>query len=315
MLKKNLLVVESPLQLLNAYEAINYFELDNYKLVIRLSSSEKNNQQIARLVTILDFDKNAVEYVSINEFNRTFLDLIKLAWYRIRFIPSAWSINRVFIGNYSSGFLSLIRAQFIKRKIILLDDGSSTIEIQKGFSSAFYYDIFSMYEIEPYNGQNVYLNSYSRTKASPKENLILDSESVLFLGSGLAEINIVSTSEYIQLMSKVEKIYAKNNKRVLYIPHRSEEREKLEIIEGFSNFSILNIDYPVELFGVFNARMPSVVSSFYSTALLTMRDIYAIEPHAFIFDYKGSEHEKAIDDIYIYYRDKAKIFDLTKEHN
>jgi hypothetical protein len=127
----NLFFIESPLQLLNAYEAINSFNITKYKIVVRLSGEKLNDIQIKNIINHLHLDIKNVTYISINTKNRTIFDYIKIMMSTVRYLFT--NVDNVFIGNYDSRFLNLIMKQFNRKKIILLDDGSKTISIQNKF--------------------------------------------------------------------------------------------------------------------------------------------------------------------------------------
>jgi hypothetical protein len=300
--EKSLLFVESPLQLLNAYEAINKFNLINYKIVIRLSSEELNDKQMKNIVNYLKIDN--ISYILIKTKNRTIFDYAKLIFNRIQYLFT--KVDKVFIGNYHSGFLNLIMKQFNKKKIILLDDGSKTIAIQNDFTENNFYNIFSMYDIKAILNQKIYKNEYSCITKICK-NKETRNQDILFLGMKLSEYGIISEEYYMELITKISNYY--NDKNIIYIPHRGESQKKLSLIEEYKNISIKYLEYPVELYGLYEDTIPYKVASFYSTALLTMKNIYKMEAESFIFDYTESEYQNAIDLVYEY---NSKYFQATK---
>lgn len=311
-MKTDLILVESPLQLLNAYEAIHFFNLDDYRILLRFSNVKKNDCQISKLLKTLDFNVDCLETVVINESSKTSSDFLKLILYRYKFIFSSERINRLFIGNFKSRFFSVIRSQFKEKQVILLDDGSITLEIQKSFSNDSSFDLFTMYSMEPYRNQNIYLNTFTEIKKRSEQSLQFSKSNVLFLGSGLSEIDILSELEYIRLITKILLYYKEQGRSVLYVPHRCETGEKVNSISRLSNVEILHIDYPIELYGIFEKKIPATVASFYSTALITMKNIYNLHSQAFLFNYKGSIHQEAIDDIYFYYTNKIDVLDSNE---
>ncbi len=74
-MKKNILIVESPLQLLNAFEAVKFFNLNEYEYLIRLSGEKVNDKQIINLIKILNLDKYKV--LKIRSKNKSFCDFFK----------------------------------------------------------------------------------------------------------------------------------------------------------------------------------------------------------------------------------------------
>ncbi len=309
-MKINLICIESPLQLLNAYEAIEYFNMHNYKLLIRYSNSDSNDKQIKKLINILKIDPINIEEIKINTSNKSLPDLFKLLFYRYRYIFNTIKFNKVLIGNYRSGFFSLIQKQFNKNQIILLDDGVKTIDIQKEFTDNLNYDLFTMYDITSLKSQHIYTNHFNHIKRFFDKTLELEDNKILFLGSKLSEMNIISEKHYLELINQISKFYKYQN--IIYIPHREEDQNKLTKIGYINNIEIKTIDYPVEMFGLFESKLPNVVSSFYSSALMTMQNIYQIKAEAFNFDYRGSIYEKSIDNVYEFYENKMKVINLEK---
>lgn len=308
-MKKSILFVESPLQLVNAYEAVNFFGLNNYSYIVRLSGSETNDNQMENIVKRLGI--NNVTYLKINAENRTVSDYLHLFFYKYKYLVTSKQIDKVFIGNLESGFFSLILKQFSKEKVILLDDGGKTMDIQNNFDDEWYYDLFTIYDLVPIQKQMVYKNNFTSILESLKNNnLIFNENEVLFIGSKLSECKIVDEKYYLLLMNEISFFY--KNQTIIYIPHREESQSKLEKIDLIKNVQVKKIAYPVELLGLYENRMPIKVSSFFSTALITMKRIYNIDVESFSFDYRHVKNKQAMDDTYDYYRHEMNVFCLSQ---
>ncbi len=302
-MNKTLLFVESPLQLLNALEAINHFNLTNYKIVVRLSNKKINDKQLIYLVS--RFELNNIEYIFIRAENKKPLDYIKLLITKLRYFLI--KVDKVFIGNYESGFFKLIMNQFSNKKMILLDDGAKSIFIQKKFSDNNFINMFSIYNLKPYNKQEIFQNEYTFIK-DKLEHKSIDKDTILFFGMKLSEYNIIEEAYYIKLINQISQRY--NNKQIIYITHRGENKDKLDKISKIKNIIIKDLNYPVELYGLYEESIPHKVSSFYSTALYAMQKIYNIEVESFQFDYQESEYKNQIDEVYEYYSKYFKVIDL-----
>jgi hypothetical protein len=301
---KDILFVESPLQLLNALEAIKNFDLKNYILYVRYSKQKTNDEQLDKLIKIFDVQPTILKKINLSSKHRTFSDYIKIFFYF--FYSKFFKINRLFIGNIDSKFLSLIYKNVSKNKIIALDDGAKTIALQKKFNETDFYNLFTMYNLKKLNNQIIYKNNYNNVKSLLKNKD--KTENILFLGTKLNEVGIISENEYILLINKIAKYY---NKNIIYIPHRGEDEKKLNKISKFQNFKIKNIDYPVELYGLYEKEIPNTVASFYSTALLSMQNIYGIQSESFYFDFSNSEHKESIESVYEYYKKEMKVINLN----
>ncbi len=306
MIKKSLLFVESPLQLLNAYEAVSYFNLENYIYIVRLSNNEANDEQIMNLLKLLKIDKSNIEYMYIRTINRTLYDYSQLLFYRYKYM-FVKNIDKIFIGNYESGFFNLIIKQFSKESIILLDDGAKTLSIQSKFTNSKNYNLFTMYDIKTLQNQNIFINSYREVLTNTKE-LLIKKDEILFLGTKLSEAGIIEEEYYINLIQNICNYYL--DKKIVYIVHRGESQEKLSEIEENKNIIIRQLNYPIELYGLCEKEIPYKVSSFYSTAIYTMKKIYHLEAECFRFDYSGSVHEYAIEEVYSFYEKEMKVISL-----
>jgi len=300
---KSLLFIESPFQLLNANEAVHRYSLDDYKIIVRLSNNEKNDEQIIYVIKQLGIEN--IKYIKINVSNKNIIDYMKLLFYRFRYIFI--KVNKVFIGNCESGFLKLVLKQFNKEDIILLDDGAKSIDIQKNFNDKENYNLFTMYDLVPYQSQIIENNNYEKLQQDLKQ-LEINTNQVLFLGLKLSEIGIVSEEYYLKKIKQIAAYY--KNEKILYISHRGETKDKLEKIKSMTNIEVIVLGYPVELYGLYNDNIPYKVASFYSTALLSMQNIYNLKAESFMFDCQHSEHKEIIENVYDYYKSYFEVIDL-----
>ena len=131
---KQLFIIESPLQLLNAYEALKTFPADEQIIIVRYSGVLINDEQIKQTLIKLELFKLAkIKYVLINVVKRTNVDFIKMLCLKLFYFFSTRFYKTIFIGNYESKFIRFI-IPFNKNKIILLDDGNLTLKIQETFT-------------------------------------------------------------------------------------------------------------------------------------------------------------------------------------
>lgn len=299
---KNIVLVESPLQLINAYEALHYYRTKNTVMFVRYSNLQSNDKQIDKLLSILRFPDVQVIKFRINPAKKNVYDIFnffKVLLFAIYLNPS---VGRVFVGNYDSGFFSVI-LKFIpsNAKIVLLDDGNKSIRLNKELNENSSMEFFTTFNLSSFNSHNIVYNDYPQIKTLVSAGIILD-KSVLFVGSGMAEIGIVSEEYYLELMADISNHYAEYGFNIIYIPHRAESSEKLNLMSKYFDFEIRHLDYPIELFGLFNGFSPFIVSSFCSTAIITLRNIYGYTVECFSFDYIGHADEKELDELYRYYQ-------------
>lgn len=311
-MNKCLILIESPLQLLNAYEAIKHFNIIDFTLYIRFSCVETNDSQIKKLINILDIKKENIRSVYIKPNNKGMSDLLSIILVLFKLSLFNRIYNQLYIGNYESKFIKIVTMLYKRERFFLLDDGNKSIRIQSEFKSSTYVDMFTMFDLKPIGNQIVIKNNYKYTKELISNNTS-DSKTVLFIGSGMSEIEIVSQEYYLQLMSLISDYYKSSSLNMLYIPHRAECVDKLDKIRLIDNIDVFPIDYPIELFGVCEGIMPVRISSFCSTAILTLRAIYGCQAECFLFDYESHADKQELDGIYEYYAARqVEIIDFNK---
>lgn len=302
-MKCNIFLVESPLQLINAYEAIHHYCAKNVVMFVRYSNLDINDKQINKLLSILPLSGVRVFRFNINPEKKNIRDFFNVCNAIFLTLRLTLTVSRLFIGNYDSGFFKIIlRLCSPKTKIVLLDDGNKSIRIQKEIDTEGRLEFFTTFDVMPTKKNHVVLNNYPKIKELVKAGKVLD-RSVVFIGSGMAEIGIVSEEYYVSLIDRIVEHYNNLDFYVIYIPHRAESSQKLNIIVEKTNVEIRHLDYPVELFGLFNDFSPFLVSSFCSTALITLKNIYGYSVECFSFDYVGHSDEEELDELYKFYQE------------
>lgn len=303
---KNLFFVESPLQLLNAYEADNHFNGEESLYLIRLSNNKLNDEQIIKLINSFAIKEKSF-VISINSKHKKLKDLLKIFILKFYIFVIQIKFEKVFIGNIESGLLSLLTKNIDRKKKILLDDGAKSLVIQKKFTDDYNLNFFSFYDLKPFKNQIIYKNDFKKLK----ETISFDNSEneILLLGSKLSEVSIIEESYHVELIKKISNYF--ENEMLIYIPHREENISKLEkIAKEIKNIKIKHINYPVEFYGINENIKIKMVVSFYSTALYTISKIYNCETIAFKFNYEKSEHKKNIDEVYDFYKKYMKVIEL-----
>jgi hypothetical protein len=305
-IKSILFFVESPLQLLCAYEAIGYFNLTNYKIYIRLSNKSVNDKQILNICSLLfnELEQKNIRYLQI-ETRISIKSIIKILFSKIILIKYYFIIDKIAIGNFQSSFFSFLIKWINIKKILLLDDGSGSLNVQKLLTNKNAIDTFSFFKLEDKINQKIYLNKFSKIKKLFKNKVFNDE--LIFIGSKISEVQIISEAKFLLLMKKISKYFKKD---IIYIPHRGESKNKLEKINEINNISIMTLNYPIEMIGIYNPAMYKTFISFYSTALFTLKYIYNIESIAIKFNYNNAKNKKSIDEVYNYYINEMKVIEL-----
>ncbi|MDD2699108.1 MAG: polysialyltransferase family glycosyltransferase [Arcobacteraceae bacterium] len=276
---KNLFIIRSPIQVINALEAINYFQLTNNVVILIYNSLDTNTKQIKELLN----NYNWLEIIELEDGKKSkFFDYVKLIK-RLK----VDSYNYLFFGNFGSIQRAII-ANVMKNNVFYLDDGTATVRFYNNFfknNRINSYDsrmlrflffglkikikdtinFFTYFDLKPFN--NVIIkNTLSYFKKtyffeSKKDDLIY------FLGQPLERF--LDLDIYKKVLLKLSKKY---KQKFIYIPHRAETNVMRKEIKKLQNdlFEIKFIDVPIEVYFIQERIVPDKVFSFFSTALTTL---------------------------------------------
>lgn len=312
----NLFIVGTPLQLLNAIEAVKHFNLENNILVIVHRSLEANKVQMNPIreqyqwkeIIDIEYSKNSsiLKYINL-------VKQLKKDRYKYIFIPKLEVVPKLVIANVE------------KEKVFLLDDGVMTISIYenniktnkinkydfKEIRFLFFglkikirdkINLFTYFNLEPVNGIEVIKNELTFLKETYLKSSKRDDSNIYFLGN--PSTRYINDDKYLQNLYSLIK---KSSKKVIYIPHRGESNEMKKILHSIENpmFSVIDINMPVELYFLENNIYPTTVIAYFTTALITLNIIYKDCDISFIPISLNHDFNNVLKNVY-------KIFDDEK---
>jgi hypothetical protein len=240
--------IDSPLQLICAIEyqqknhGINFF-------YIRRSSNE-TDKQINYIIDKYSFLQLKFIYIPPLVFCNIFL------WFR--FIVFNF-YKKILFGNNDS----LIGRFFINKT--LSDDGTKTISILSRRSFKKYWTFFDVNDMK--------VHSFEFIKSFFNVNKLDETNLVYFIGQKLVEAQLLENAKYLELLKKVKIQF--NNSKIYYFKHRGESDNNLAEIKKMG-FIVKSLDYPIEFHPIEEKIKPSHVIGFFSTALITLNEIYNI---------------------------------------
>ena len=302
--QKAIVLIESPLQLLNSLEALGFFSIRKAKVIIRLNSNNNNNSQIKKVLYLLQ--GHDVTLIKISSEQKKINDYVKSLKICLNFIFFSFLDYKCFIGNYESKIFNLFKKFIPKKKIILLDDGTKTLAIQSKFTEKHFYSFFTCFDLKVKKNQTIFKNDYNlirNLKFNNKKSIPLS----CFLGSPLSEKNIMDEQAYINILKRYLEKYSLNRK-LIYLPHRFENEIKLKRVSDLG-YTVMRTKYPVELLPIMKNLNIKHVTSFYSTALILMPKIYNVRATSLKFNFKNAFNADDISDIYKYF-DLCSFIDL-----
>ncbi len=291
--------VETPLQLINAFEAVNYFSPDSYKntFLIRKSANKRVNNQLMKTLSLYDLDKIRVVYLGSVFPKIYFLSIIKI----IFIIILSSGKNKFYLGEFNALWARVIPYIFLNSPFVLFDDGSATIAIHhykydfskyRGsakwkkklktpilrllFGGIEKITLFTMYDLSPYPKQKYFKNSFAYLKQKISIEFSND-EVIYFIGGNWVESKEIKKEDYINLLVKIFKKYVDKKKKIVYLAHRRETLEKFKKLKAKLElkWEFVAPEVPVEIYFLQKKENPMNIVGFSSTALFTLSKMYS----------------------------------------
>lgn len=265
MKSKVLILVETPFQLLCAYEYLckNPARISLY---VRNSGVGSNDQQMSAMIR--DLKLQIKKEFLVRPGNKMDYLLSVLAF----LFSGLHCYDKVVLGSFFSGFQKVLSSVVLKKEIVLLDDGVATLLADKLISEqGGEYSVFSIFDLNKRNYINCEVNRFDliATEYKCKEN---DEYAVFFIGQKLVDIGAVDMAAYVRVLESAVK--EAHGAVVHYIPHRTESSECLEVVTAVRGLHLLKADVAVEYFMLRNQWQPQKIYSVNSTALFTLASLF-----------------------------------------
>lgn len=325
----NIIIVETPMELINAIEAANYFNCTDSTLYIH-SFYDKNifftlldrfgwrGERYFFLDDTIDWSKPSESYWRqflrkrriekiirhAGEANYLFIDYVR---YHMRHVANNVKHNRLILLDGGTDALRVAAMRFqpmpesysVKTLRSIIAEKLFGWNIKEIPSVTFY----SSYDFEIRDGDYLIKNEYELTRA--KLMNCAKSTIVYFLGQPLVEDGYVSNDTYLNYIEKFVTEYGHDD--IVYVAHPRESSKSLNSYLKSKGITKCSFDYPVEIQMMMSGVFPRAVVSFFSSAIdncrlifggtLDVLSIYINENDLL----PGHEH---VEDIYRYLKEK-----------
>lgn len=299
--------VEAPFQVLSAISATkNCSDSSTKKVLVFRNPEQIDDKNAEQLISIIDDNRYLWDEIIEIKPKYTFLYSKFLYWFFfaltlkkiVRKTPSK-SINNLFIGNYKNEFLVRSAGIFKPKNLYILDDGISSVGLEKNyhFNEADFSEattlqrkillhlfslvdlkvpnvptiIYSFLDLEIYNKNLSYVKCESLLPNKMKESCLAENVGYI-LGSKFVELGFLTSEIYIAYLKKTLLKYPKVN--FVYIPHRAEDKVNYSKVIDELEVGLLQTNLPIEMYLMKLNKLPSVIVSFYSAALVTLPAIF-----------------------------------------
>lgn len=288
MQKKNLFLVASPLQFLNAIEAKKHFKTTNNTLVLQYNSSSASQEK--DLLDSDEWDEVIIYDTGKIHKNLRFFQHVKLIKYLKKF-----EYDYVFSGEEGI-FARIIFANLSLNSIYLVDDGTAIISTYDKVNPSYYKSLpfsaktrfyryllaglkyynkhtinfFTAFNLQKREGTEIIHHNFPYLQS--KMQNFKKTDTIYFLGQNLVGTQYLTPTAYIDYLKQFIKTH--KEKKILYIPHRSETvtEEYQELLSD--NFTIQPSQGPIELVLINQKIYPKTIVSFFSSALFNLNKIF-----------------------------------------
>lgn len=340
----NLVIVDSPLQLINSIELCHHLNFTDVDLLIKISGDKQKDKLLFQISKFYNWKNLSYIY----EKKRLFLLSNLLLTRKIKdFVSKNISYDNVIFGDFRSRWMQFVRLNYIDSNFYIVDDGDVILSIEKKY---FCNRIFSLNFGEDYYSKsllsyikNIYFDmlNYDFNKTSLLINkqinifssFVLDSEYInntysyfrslrtsktnkkiaYHFGSKYSEANIVSLDYEMRFISSIYQYYQNINVEMVYIPHRSDGNKKLEMIKG-AGVTIQINEFPAEIFLLLTNVNPLYVSGGCTSVLNNVRHFYTGKLISFLLN-KDEIKSEYLQDIIVTYEsykvNNIEIMDLN----
>lgn len=342
----NVFLVETPHQLLNAMEAKKFFRLsENHLLVI--IKEEYSIDSFKRLVDDTYWESVTYFPIKINPKSGLLRKLQDHRVDRIRGYYSNYLLyllrkkldslsksigcaDRIFLGNYWIEYMRHFANVTPHKELCLLDDGTTTLLINKfrkekcfqrnghhltGFKQALINSaicfkdrhienvtFFTIYDLDVRPSDRLVKHDYPYLRQKGSERPVEDA--VYFIGMTLIDEGL-SQESYLNYLRRVMRYFT--DEKIVYVQHREEPEERLEIIRHEIKLEIRKFEMPIEYHISGFGKRPKILASFCSSALEKCRIIFGdiMDIKAFFIDPLDCPlRPEFIRDIYAYYESR-----------
>ena len=294
-LKKNLFIVASPLQLINAIEARYHFKTSDNILVLMYNSLLNNTDFNQKKSLLVEEDWDEVIYYDLGKIakKKRFFEQVKLIKQFQRY-----KYSYLFSGDFGT-IQQALMANLNIENIYLLDDGTASIVIYEKLKDKQFFkkipffkklklyryllmnlkfkiqeniNFFTIYNLEPLAHMHVVQHNFAYLKQNQLKRCEKN-DVIYILGQNISENAIINKEIYLKYL---EKIKDKFKGKIIYKPHRSEEITDAYNYLISEHFLIDNdiSQGPIETSFINNHIYPSIIISFFSSALFSLDKIF-----------------------------------------
>ncbi|MFS4466256.1 hypothetical protein [Maribacter sp. 2210JD10-5] len=295
-----LIIVESPLQLINANEYLKAYEMESLTDFFLVSSREKSNiDQMNKAFESLNL-KGDISRITVCDIDKSLITRFKFYWKVIKAArkKSSKRYDLLLVGHIASIYQAILANSRKNMKTIYLDDGTAAFyehallkEKKLKSFSPIHKRIFPILlglkaNIISYQGKIHFFTMYKDLVEEDHDFLSYTLNEFLYLKEEYKKKRIDTDSIYFigtpfywnsDSLNNAESIFAQvgeflKDKNVTYFPHRYESDEHFKLVEKLG-WNVVEAKVPIELSLINISCLPNEFGMFTSSAFYTINKL------------------------------------------
>lgn len=285
-----LFLVASPFQVLCAYEAIKFWGIKNFMVLVIYNPADLRTNQLFN--TLQYFNLEYKTFIAENT-NKVFDVLIKK---ESNATIGQQKYNYIFVGDYPSAVQRSLAIRHIKKRgqIIYTDDGNTSLLIllnKKDFSikARLFNSFFSLLSLFKRIKKDIFFSTYANVQTKKTvipnnlESLRFNDnlkKGVFFIGTNsipYCEVHHIKINSYYNLLEKILTTLKMENKeqKCYYVFHgRDIGNAQIKNICTRCGFETLKLDQIIEMYFIEKKIEPLIAAGFTSSALFNLKKIF-----------------------------------------
>jgi hypothetical protein len=285
----SLALVTSPFQLISLKEYLFENELEGCRILVLCQKDKLIQGQLEKTAEILELELS--EFIYFDSFFQSH-------YFRLKREINV-EIDTLILGHLFSEPVVFVSNLIPYKRLIILDDGLSSIKIPEIFHNKLYLDeskpalnkiikkfllidaklpavaeFFTLFKMKNTDGLEISKNRLNYLKTFLSEKSI--SNQGYFIGQPFVENGELEMPFYLSLVEGFVKENSQNFSELVYIAHRKEGDSKLRQIESISkNIRTVRFNVSLEIELATTKYIPSVIVGISSTALITLKTMFS----------------------------------------
>lgn len=285
----SLFIVDTPLQVMCAAEAIRIFGIQQYSIIFPCDPNENRKDQTVNMLSLYKLDYEEIDFHAYNA-KHILIDIVR-GKYKEKY-------ERAFIGNAYDVFHHCLALAYLKKKgnIVYLDDGAATMRffdnnyhiikktntliLEKLLGVIAFFKNIKMFEYfftlyyDYTTHKNVYPNNLTICSSIKKEL----SNEVFFIGTNSSVYVNSADLTMAQFVDSLKFCFDDLRKRhneckLIYIPHGRDNNGEIKALCEKSNVEYRRLSQNIEIYITQLPSCPKAVAGFVSSALFNIRKI------------------------------------------